>query len=413
MLNAIILYATLLIAGLINSGDEYHQWTRFRGSDGSGIDSNWKTQVQLDSLNLKWEMTIPGKGNSSPVVWGHKIFVTSSDDEKGVGYAMALDNRDGTILWQKEFNVPELSLHVNNKLAASTPTVDESKVYFIWCSKEKTVLMAISHDGIMQWEATFDGIVSRHGGVNSLMLTDNYVVFTREQEDFSPLKGSWLAVDKNSGKVAWELERKSVKANSFSTPVMVDMDNHPPQLIFASQAHGLTSIDPETGKILWETEGLLPARVVASPIFSNGLIVACCKGEAVIYDIKPSVDQLADTAMYHLPRSLSPYVPTPIVIGAYLFTFMDSGTIACIELKTGKLLWKERPAGAIFGSPICVAGNLYCMTKTGEVIVVRADSSYDLVGIHELGEGSFSTPVMCNNGMVLRTFSKLLLYGNP
>ena len=92
---------------------------------------------------------------------------------------------------------------------------------------------------------------------------------------------------------------------------------------------------------------------------------------------------------------------------------MDSGTIACIELETGKLLWKERPAGAIFGSPICVAGNLYCMTKAGEVIVVRADSSYQLVGIRELGEGSFSTPAMSKTGIVFRTFSKLLLYGNP
>ena len=315
----IILYVNFLIAALLNSGDESHQWTRFRGTDGSGIDTNWKTPVRLDPSNLKWEITLRGKGNSSPVVWGHKIFVTSSDDEKGVGFAMALDDMDGSMLWQKEFAVSELSLHVNNKLAASTPAVDESKVYFIWCSKEKIVLTAMSHDGLVKWEATFDGIVSRHGGVNSLMLTDNNVIFTREQEDFSPLKGSWIAVDKNSGKVAWELKRKSVKANSFSTPVMVDLDNHQPQLIFASQAHGLTSIDPDTGKILWEKDGLLPARVVASPIYSDGLIVACCKGEAVIYDINPSVGQLADTAMYNLPRSLSPYVPTPIEVGTYLF----------------------------------------------------------------------------------------------
>lgn len=411
--NNIVLYAGLLwLFSWSNSEDQTNQWTRFRGSDGSGIDSNWETPIQIDYSSLKWEITLPGKGNSSPVVWGNKIFVSSSDDEKYTGYAIAIDDRDGTILWQKEFNVPELSLHVDNKLATSTPTVDESQVYFIWCSKEKTSLIALSHDGELKWETIFDGIISRHGGGNSLMLTDKYVLFTREQEDISALKGSWVAVEKHSGKVAWELERESVKANSFSTPILVELDNQPPQLIFASQAHGLTSVDPKTGQVLWERNGLLPARVVASPIYSEGLIVACCKGETVIFDINPLAGQLADTAMYLLPRSLSPYVPTPIVVGENLYSFMDNGTVACIVLKTGELLWKERPAGPIFGSPICVAGNLYCMTKKGEVIIIRAGSSYQLVGIHELGDGSFSTPVMCKSGMAFRTFTKVLLFGN-
>ena len=142
------------------------------------------------------------------------------------------------------------------------------------------------------------------------------------------------------------------------------------------------------------------------------MIVACCKEEAVIYDVNPPSRQLADTARYLLPRSLSPYVPTPIVVGDYLFTFMDSGTVACIELTTGRMLWKERPAGPIFGSPIYVAGNLYCLTKLGEVIIVRADPTYQLVGIHNLGEGSFSTPVMCKKSMVIRTFSKVMLFRN-
>ena len=91
---------------------------------------------------------------------------------------------------------------------------------------------------------------------------------------------------------------------------------------------------------------------------------------------------------------------------------MDNGTVACVRLDTGELLWKERPAGAIYGSPICVGENLYCITKEGEVSVIGADSSYQLKGIYKLGDGSFSTPVMCNFRMVFRTFSKLTLLGN-
>ena len=401
-------YFLLLIGGSDSDIESFH-WTRFRGSDGSGIDSNGNAPVRWDSTDFRWKITLPGKGNASPVVWGNTIFVTSSDDENDIGYAVALDDRDGKILWKKEFNVPELAMHPNNKLAAPSPAVDDSQVYFIWYSKEKTNLTALAHDGSIQWEAEFDGIESRHGGGSSLMLTDRYVVFTREQEDFSSLKSSWIAVDKRTGTTAWELERESVTANSFSTPVLVNMGNQPPQLIFASQAHGLTSVDPETGQVLWERKKMFPARVVASPIYSDGLIIGCHKGKTVVFDINPTANQVADTARYLLPRNLSPYVPTPIVVGELLFLFTDNGTVACVILETGELLWKERPAGAIYGSPICVAGNLYCMTKAGKVLVIRADTSYQLLGIHELGDGSFSTPVMSRSGMVFRTFSQLMV----
>ncbi|TFH21861.1 MAG: hypothetical protein E4H10_14695, partial [Bacteroidia bacterium] len=107
-----------------------------------------------------------------------------------------------------------------------------------------------------------------------------------------------------------------------------------------------------------------------------------------------------------------PYVPTPLVKDDLLFLYMDNGTVACVRLANGELLWKERPAGPLYGSPVWVGGKLYCISKAGKVIVLKADSSYELDGILDLGEGSFSTPVMCESGMVFRTFSKLMLWGN-
>ena len=118
---------------------------------------------------------------------------------------------------------------------------------------------------------------------------------------------------------------------------------------------------------------------------------------------------LADTAHYSLAPRLSPYVPTPIAVGELLFLFLDNGSVACLVLATGEVLWKERPAGPIYGSPICVNGKLYCLTKAGKVIVIRAQSTYELLGIHELGDESFSTPVMSGSGMVFRTFTRLMM----
>lgn len=408
--NNYFLFACLVLLVSFSPADTIKfQWTSFRGSDRSGIDPNRNFPVFWESSDFRWQTTLPGKGNASPVVWGNTIFVTSSDNEKNIGYAFALDERSGKILWQKDFNVPDLKMHEDNCIATQTPVVDESQVYFIWYSKEKTGLTALSHDGTLQWEAEFGGIEARHGGGSSLMQTDKFVVFTREQElEHSSLKSTWVAVNKCTGKTAWELERELAKANSFSTPLLVEIENQPAQLIFASQAHGLSGIDPETGKVLWERKEMFPARVVASPIYSDGLIIACRNGGALVFDLQ----LLADTARYFLPRNISPYVPTPIVVGEFLFLFTDGGTVACVRLATGELLWKERPAGPIYGSPVCVDGKLYCISKAGKVIVIRADSSYQLLGTSELGDGSFSTPVLSESGMVFRTFSKLMVLGN-
>ena len=410
--NYLIYCFFIFLIGCSASGSETFHWTRFRGSNGQGIDPNGNVPVTWDSSDFQWKFTLPGTGNASPVVWGNKIFVTSADDEKDLGYVMAVDEQDGKILWQKEFTVTDISLHNNNKLDAATPIVDGTNVYTIWYSKDKTELTALDHDGNLQWHAEFAGIESRHGGGSSLMLTDKYVVFTREQEEGSSLKSSWLAVDKRNGETVWELERESAEANSFCTPILIKTGNREAQLIFASQAHGITGVDPETGQVLWERKEMLTARVVASPIYSEGLIIVGRKGETLVIEMDPNTGQAADSARYSLPPNLSPYVPTPIVVGELLFLFMDNGTVACVRLATGELLWKERPAGDIFGSPVCVDGNLYCMTKSGEVLVIKASSAYQLLGIQELGEGSFSTPVMCGSGMIFRTFSQLILLGN-
>jgi outer membrane protein assembly factor BamB len=383
-------------------------WTRFRGSEGTGMDLNTSFPATWDSSAYRWVTKLPGVGHASPVVWEAAIFVTSADDARDVGYVTAIEDRTGNILWQKEFGLTDLDMHVDNNLASATPAVDEKQVYVVWYAKEKTILAALSHRGELQWQSQFSGIEARHGGGSSLVLTKKAVVFTLEQEEGSPFSSTWVAVDKATGEITWELERETCSRNSFSTPLQVKNDMQESQLIFTSEAHGFTGVDPETGKVLWENKGLLTHRVVASPVYSNGLVFGSRKGEAMIMEVDLNAHGIADTARYTLPPSLSPYVPTPLVVNGLLFLFMDNGTVACVEFESGKLLWKERPAGPLYGSPVCVGDKLYCVTKKGRVLVLRADSSYELSGIHDLGEGSFSTPVLSGSGMVFRTFSKLM-----
>ena len=386
-----------------------NHWTRFRGEQGMGIDTGRVAPTSWAKTDYLWNIDLPGTGHASPVVWKDLIFVSSSDDEKDLGYLMAVNEKTGELLWQKEFRVSDLTMHTDNNLAAPSPAVDEFHVYIIWYSQEKTNLYALSHEGELKWQAEFAGIEARHGGGSSLVLTQQLVIFTREQEEPSSLTSSWVAVHKHSGEVAWELERESAARNSFSTPVLLRGADTRPQLLFTSEAHGFTAMDPGSGKILWERKSLLTHRVVASPVYANERIIACRKGEAVVLEVDYNIRPVADTALYTLPPNLSPYVPTPIVVGEQLYLFLDNGSVACLKLSDGELLWKERPAGPIYGSPICVNGNLYCITKAGSVIVLKAQASFELLGIFELGEQSFSTPVMSNSGMVFRTFTRLMM----
>ena len=405
-----LVFSFLLLIGSSSSSDkESNQWTRFRGADGQGIDTIGIAPATWEEDDYRWNITLPGTGHSSPVVWDDRIFVTSSDDGRDRGYIMAIDEQNGELLWQKEFNVTDLSMHKDNNLAAPSPAVDESQVYTVWYSKERTRLAALSHNGVLPWQAEFGGLEARHGGGSSLALTDKHVIFTREQEETSSQKSSWIAVDKQTGIVSWELERENAVGNSFSTPILVHGLDQKAILIFTSWAHGFTALDPGTGEVIWERKSLLSHRVVASPVYANGRILACRKGEAVVLEVDANVNPVADTALYTLPPNLSPYVPTPIAVDEFLFLFLDNGSIACLELATGKVLWKERPAGPIYGSPICVDGKLYCITKAGQVIVLLAQSTYELLGIHDLGDESFSSPVMSGSGMIFRTFSKLLM----
>ena len=401
-----------IYSGFVLETSKVFEWTAFRGSNGTAIDTRLSAPASWDSTAYLWHVDLVGEGSSSPVVWGNQVFVSSSDNERNTGYLCAYNSNNGSLLWQKEFELGDLPMHPDNAFAAASPAVDGSQLYIIWYSKGKTSLVALDHQGVIQWETEFGGIEARHGGGSSLVLSDANVIFTREQEEGSSVRSSWVAVDKETGSTAWELERETCPRNSFSTPILVYNSKQEEQLIFTSYAHGVTGVDAVTGQVLWEMPGILKHRVVGSPVYSDGLIVGCYKGGGVALDVDLDNKQTADSIRYAVPRSVAPYVPSPIIVDDFLFLFMDSGVVSCLELKTGKILWKERPGGPIYGSPICVGNNLYCISKDGKVIVITVSPMFQLNGIYDLGEGSFSTPAMSMDGMVFRTFSKLMLLGN-
>ena len=108
----------------------------------------------------------------------------------------------------------------------------------------------------------------------------------------------------------------------------------------------------------------------------------------------------------------APYVPTSLAKDGLLFTFHDQGDVSCLRIDTGDVLWCEKPGGKFYGSPIWVNGLLYCINREGNVLVIKAAPTYELLAINSLGEKSQATPAVAHDKMYPRTYSHLISIGS-
>ena len=411
-----VFLATLAI--LWASVSQGQEWTRFRGPNGQGISSAKTIPVKWTEEDYNWKVELPGGGHSSPVLWGDKLFVTSGDQQTGNSVIFALNVSDGKILWQKEYSLSKYRPNKLNSFATATPTVDADYVYVLVTSPEKTFLAALNHQGAEIWQRKFEGVRCQHGAGTSPIVHNDMVIFTHEHENSSSkdARSIWVAVDRKTGVTRWTLERQTGPKTSYSTPCVYTPAGGKPQLIFNSNAHGMTGVDPGTGKVIWEVASAFPARVVSSPVIANELLVGSCgdggSGKRLIA-IRPgsSDGSIQPTEAYKIDSGYRPYVPTSIAKEGLLFTFHDRGYVTCRKSATGRQLWEEKPAGRFFSSPVWVDGKLYCITMDGDVVVIKAAETYELLAINPLGETSHATPAITDGRMYLRTYSYLFSVG--
>jgi outer membrane protein assembly factor BamB len=386
-------------------------WPRFRGVNGQGAASGTSAPVKWDEKDLAWKIKLPGKGHSSPVIWQDTTYVTSADNETNTGYLLAVSMDDGTVLWQKTFALTAYEMHPDNSQASATPAVDGDHVYIIWYAPEQTRVIALKHSGEEAWRSMLDGVHSRHGPACSPVIVEGTVVFTMQQEGDTPFPSTWIGLDRENGKVKWQLSRETGERNAVSTPCLISTTEHEQYILFTSQSHGFTAVDPKTGEVIWEYKMAFNHRTVASPVFWQNLVIGTCKLKLAAIELPGSDNSNAAEIRYELKQNLTPYVPTPIIVGDLLFLFLDNGSIACCHVTDGKVLWKEKPAGQFYGSPVLAGENLYAVTKDGEVVVLQASDVYQLLAVNTLGENSYATPAVSGNRLIFRTFSHLMVVG--
>jgi outer membrane protein assembly factor BamB len=388
------------------------EWTRFRGPNGAGqseattIPASWGTNDYL------WRVELPGVGHSSPVLWGDRIFLTSANPQTGMRHVLCLSAADGKLLWKQDFAASTHFVHQQNSLASSTPTVDDQRVYCAWATPEQFSLVALNHDGSQAWRANLGPFVSMHGFGASPILYEDLVIVTNDQDADSSL----IALDRKGGQTRWKVPRKVVEKQSasYAAPCIFQPRSGAAELIVCSWAHGITSVDPHSGKTNWEA-AVLERRPVGSPIIVDDLILANCgegSGNNNVVAVRPGNAAGREPELaYKIDRTSAPYVPTMVAHGSLVFLWGDRGVVTCIDGKTGKIHWRERVGGNYSSSPLRVGQCVYCASSDGEVVALAAADTFKVLGRSSLGEATRATPAIAGGRMLLRTESHLMAIG--
>jgi outer membrane protein assembly factor BamB len=404
-----VLMALADMSGSVLAGEE---WARFRGTNGTGLGAQTSIPAQWSAEQIAWRTRLPGRGHSSPVIWGGLVVVTAAEPDSGRRHVLGLDAATGMTRWMRTGDGPVFRQHADNSFASATPALDRERVYVAWLAPEHSRLEAYDHAGKEVWAIDLGTFIAQHGGGASPVAVDDLVVLPFEQD--GPGDSYVLAVDAATGKERWRLPRSSGKL-ACSTPCVLRPTTGPAQLICTSTNHGVYAVDLATGKELWSLSKAFSQRCVASPVVAGGLIYASDgqggKGTRLLA-VRPPAQPGGEPEIVWQVVNGAPYVPCITVRDELLFLVTDGGQMACLKAATGEEIWRQPLGlGTFYGSPVVLGDRIYAISRRGEVACVAASATFAKLGTSALGEGAFSTPAVAGGRMFLHTFTSVVAVG--
>ncbi len=383
-------------------------WPRFRGPDGQGTSITsplplaWSAEKGAEK-NIVWRTDIPGRGHSSPVIWGDKIFLTSAGPDGTKRALHCLNRRDGRILWSSPVadHEPEKNVRDKNSFASGTPVTDGERVIAFFGSGG---LVCFDFQGSIRWQHKLPPISTTHGTGTSPLLYKNLVIFIHDQNQAESIM---LALDKKTGELVWEGRRE--KAMGWCTPIIVRAGDRD-ELIYAGNEK-VIGYDPATSKTLWTLGG--PTReVVPALVIGPDLLYSCSGRNGPTIALRPGGD--GDVTSTHLVWSAvrgGPLVPSPILVNERLFTVNDTGIATCLHAQTGKMIWQGRVRDEFSASPIAAEGLLYFCGESGTTWIIKAADQFEVVAENMLPEPILASPAALDGRLFIRTEKALYCIG--
>jgi outer membrane protein assembly factor BamB len=398
------------------SSAEAGNWPRYRGPNGTGTADDKDLPVEWSEKNFLWKLTLPGPGNSSPIVWGDKIFIQAASED-GKQRMMVCASTAGKQLWSTPLPGVVGHTHDKNTLASSTPATDGERVYGYFWDGKGVSLVAFDFKGAILWQRPLGDFTSQHGAGASPVVWEDLVFVNNDQDG----KADLLAFEAKTGQPAWSVKRKDYRA-SYASPFVLERSGAAAELIVGSSA-GITSYNPKSGAEnwawVWSWAGAKqPMRMVSSPIFADGLIFGTTgEGAGGSHAIAVKAEGKGDVTKTNLAwekKKDMPYVPSLLASGEHLFYVTDTGVAGCITAKTGKEVWLKRLPGSskVTSSPVMADGKIYSIREDGSVVVFAASKDdLKVLARNTIPEGVMATPAVADNRMYVRSRTTLYCIG--
>lgn len=389
-------------------------WPRFRGPGGLGVAHATTVPMDFDGASGKgilWKSPIPIGGDSSPIVWDKKVFVTGSSKKAREVYCYDADS--GKMLWQKRVeNVPGSSpLTDDNPMAGfapSTPCTDGRLVFAIFPNMD---LIALTLDGKEVWKKNVGPIEINYGYATSLLTVGDKLVLQMDQASDTDNKSLLLGLDTATGKEAWRVKRAGV-GMSWASPITIDTPQGR-QIVTAGLPFAI-SHDAATGKELWRAK-LLEGEIAPSPAFGGGVVFIANKG-AAISAIDPGGS--GDVTKTHVKWAVKdeeamnlPVIGSPVSDGKYVFMSDDAGQLSCLDAATGNKLYDCTHSGETKSSPTIVGDKLILLNTLGTVHFLKVGPKYELLGKASIGEPTTCSPAILDGRMYVRGEKNLICIG--
>lgn len=382
-------------------------WPAWRGPTGQGHCAETNLPLKWSTTeNVKWKVAMPAPGNSTPVIWETRIFITQSNKECTKRGLMCLDRADGKLLWKHEIDyaAKETGVAPPYYPCAASPVTDG---HHIVVSYGSAGMYCYDFSGKVLWKRDDLGKWSHtYGNASSPVLHgDRAILWCGPDAKQTRL----LAVHKKTGVTLWEHREEH---GSWSTPLIVRVDGQDELLL--SMPEGLKGFDPTTGKLLWRCDGLT-RLVYNSPLFAPhpsgkggvGVAMSGYGGAALAVKVGGSGD-ITNDRLWHHPRNTQ-RVGSGVIVGEHLYILEANGVPHCYELLSGQQVWKTSPRlGEVsWSSMVAAAGRLYVLTQDGTTHVLAANPTYQLLASNSLGEYTNSSLAVSNGELFVRTWEHL------
>jgi len=394
------------------------RWTGFRGNQGK----SHTTAINLpltwsETENIAWKIDLPGYGQSSPIVWDGKIFVTASEGVmKETLIVQSIELETGNIIWTKRFEASQKTERTDMvSQAAPTPAVDSQNVYAFF---ENGDLFALNHQGEKLWHRSlteeYGEFKGNHGISSSVAQTDDAIILLIDHDGPSYL----ISINKKDGNNLWKRDRD--KRVSWSSPIISRYTDRAEILI---SSNGIVeAYNAKSGEQIWYVQGIKKNNVPSPTVTDKQVIIGSSQKGETLAIARDGVGDVTESHL-HWKAEVASSFGSPVVHRRCVYVVNKVGVLTCLGINTGKVLWTSRIGSSTWASPIAAGNTLYFFGKDGDTTVIQLPSKQDLesytevpptVNVNSLTTTSRIYGVAAVNGVFLiRTGKRLICVGKP